>query len=71
MPVTVSYPGVYIQEMPSGARAIPAVATSVAMFVGMAQRGRMDIPVRIFNFADFEREYGSETRGELAKHTAQ
>lgn len=36
MPVSVSYPGVYIQEVGSGVRTI-SVATSIAAFVG--QRG--------------------------------
>ncbi len=66
MPVTPTYPGVYVQELPSGARAIAGVATSIAAFVGMAERGRMNVPVRIFNFADFERSFGAETKGELA-----
>ncbi len=66
MPVTVSYPGVYVQEEASGARAIAGVATSIAMFVGMAERGRIDTPIRIFSFADFEREFGPTTSGELA-----
>jgi hypothetical protein len=35
-------------------------------FIGMAERGRMDVPVRVFNIADFEREYGPTTSGELA-----
>ena len=66
MPVTVTYPGVYVQEQASGARAIAGVATSIAMFVGMAERGRIDTPIRIFSFADFEREFGPTTSGELA-----
>lgn len=71
MPVTVSYPGVYVQEEASGARAISGVATSVALFIGMARRGRMNLPVEIFNFADFEREFGAETGGELATQVGQ
>lgn len=66
MPVTPTYPGVYVQEEASGARAIAGVATSIAAFVGMAERGPMDTPVRIFNFADFERSFGATTEGELA-----
>ena len=71
MPVTVSYPGVYVQEEASGARAIAGVATSVALFIGMANKGRMNTPVEIFNFADFEREFGSTTDGELATQVSQ
>lgn len=58
MAVSVSYPGVYIQEVPSGSRAIAGVPTSVAAFVGYAVRGPVNDPVQIFSFADFERNFG-------------
>ena len=62
MPVTLSYPGVYIEEVPSGVRTITGVATSITSFVGRALRGPVDSddksPVRIFSFADFERVFG-------------
>lgn len=66
MPVNPTYPGVYIQEAPSGARAIAGVATSITAFVGMAERGPMNVPTRIFNFADFERTFGPTSDGEMA-----
>src|SRR3954451_9097657 len=58
MPVQLSYPGVYIQEIPSGSRAITGVATSVAAFVGRAARGPVNEPVPIGSFAEFERRFG-------------
>ena len=61
MPVQVTYPGVYIQEEPSGVRTITGVSTSVALFVGMAARGPMNAAVNLLSFADFERAYGSDT----------
>jgi len=61
MPVQVTYPGVYIQEEPSGVRTITGVSTSVALFVGMAARGPMNAAVNLLSFADFERTYGSDT----------
>ncbi len=36
---TYLHPGVYIEEIPSGAKPIEGVATSVAAFVGPAHRG--------------------------------
>ena len=42
MPVPVSYPGVYIEEIPSGVRTITGVATSIAAFVGWAPQGPTD-----------------------------
>jgi phage tail sheath protein FI len=35
MPPTLTYPGVYIDELPSSVRTIIGVATSVAAFVGL------------------------------------
>jgi phage tail sheath protein FI len=58
MPVPTTYPGVYIEERPSGAHAIAGVSTSVTAFVGAASRGPADSPVRIFSFADYVRTFG-------------
>jgi phage tail sheath protein FI len=58
MPVTVSYPGVYIEEIPSGVRTITGVATSIAAFVGRTSRGPTDEPVTVFGIGDFERNFG-------------
>ena len=61
MPATLSYPGVYIEEVPSGVRTLTGVATSVTAFVGRARRGPTDdddsAPVRVFNFGEFERVF--------------
>jgi hypothetical protein len=56
--VQVSYPGVYIQEVPSGVRTITGVATSVTAFLGAAPRGPVDDPVTITSFGDYERMFG-------------
>jgi phage tail sheath protein FI len=58
MPVHVTYPGVYIEEVPSGVRTITGVATSITAFLGRAQRGPINEPVVINNFGDFERTFG-------------
>jgi phage tail sheath protein FI len=64
MPVTLSYPGVYIEEVPSGVRTITGVATSITAFVGRARRGPVDndpqnlSPVRINSFAEYQRTFG-------------
>lgn len=59
MPVTPTYPGVYIEEVPSGVRTITGVATSITAFVGRARRGPDDVAVTINSYADFERNFGS------------
>ena len=58
MPVTVSYPGVYIQELGSGVRTVTGVATSIAAFVGRAARGPVNQPTTCFSFGDFARRFG-------------
>lgn len=58
MPVALTYPGVYIEEIPSGVRTITGVATSITAFIGRAQRGPIDEPVRVQSFAEFERQFG-------------
>ena len=58
MPVQPTYPGVYIEELPSGVRTITGVATSITGFIGKALRGPADQPVTITSFADYERTFG-------------
>jgi hypothetical protein len=58
MPVTPTYPGVYIEEIPSGVRTITGVATSITAFIGRALRGPINEPVTISSFGDFERLFG-------------
>ena len=58
MPVAPTYPGVYVEEIPSGVRTIVGVATSITAFIGRAARGPTDTAVTINNFGDFERIFG-------------
>jgi phage tail sheath protein FI len=59
MPVQVSYPGVYIQEVPSGVHTITGVATSTAAFIGRASKGKMNKATRILSLADYVRAFGA------------
>jgi len=58
MPVTPTYPGVYIQEIPSGVHTITGVATSIAAFIDYFTYGPMNQATQILSFADFERAFG-------------
>jgi phage tail sheath protein FI len=58
MPGQYTYPGVYVEEVPSGVRTITGVATSITAFVGRARMGPLNEPVRIQSFGDFERIFG-------------
>ena len=60
VPVTPTYPGVYIEEVPSGVRTITGVATSITALIGRTLRGPTDEdgPVTVNSFGDFERIFG-------------
>ncbi|HWN98547.1 MAG TPA: phage tail sheath subtilisin-like domain-containing protein [Blastocatellia bacterium] len=58
MPVTPTYPGVYIEEIPSGVRTITGVATSITAFIGWAPKGPTNQAQLILSFSDYERQFG-------------
>ena len=58
MSVNVTFPGVFVEELPDGVHPISGVATSVTAFVGQAARGPVDTPVTIASYADFQRIFG-------------
>ena len=61
MPVNPTYPGVYVQERPSGVRTIVGVGTSIAVFIGQAKNGPMMFPVRCLNYSDYTRNFSEDT----------
>jgi Bacteriophage tail sheath protein len=58
MPAAISYPGIYLDEIPSGVHTIPGVATSIVAVVGRASRGPTNQTVTINSFAEFENIFG-------------
>ena len=58
MPATLTYPGVYIEEVPSGVRSIAGVATSITAFAGWTARGDTDRATLVQSWAAFERSFG-------------
>ena len=58
MPVTTSFPGVYIEEIPSGVHTITGVATSIAAFIGWAPQGPTAEAQLVLSFADYTRIFG-------------
>src|SRR5207248_5024740 len=71
MPAALSYPGVYIEEIPSGVRTITGVPTSITAFVGRAVKGPVDEPQRISSFADFGRIFGGLWSGSMMSYAVQ
>src|SRR5262245_45628860 len=58
MPITPTFPGVYVEEIPSGVHTITGVATSIAAFVDTFERGLVNYAVHLLSMADFERYMG-------------
>jgi uncharacterized protein len=58
MPLAPTYPGVYKEELSNGIRAIEGVPTSITAFIGRAERGPVDKPVLIHDFADYRERFG-------------
>lgn len=53
-------PGVYVEEHDNSQRVIDGVGTSVAGFVGLAEKGQtLGAPVRITSYRDFLKEFGN------------
>jgi phage tail sheath protein FI len=71
MPAIVSYPGVYVLEEESGARAIAAASTSLTVFVGMADKGPFETPTQVLGLPGYERLFGTTSRGEMADQVRQ
>src|SRR6266487_4451860 len=68
MSVSPTYPGVYVQEVPSGVRTIVGVGTSIGMFIGTAKKGPINRPVRCAGYLDYARTYGEDpTGGDLVR----
>lgn len=63
MPVTPTYPGVYIEEVPSGVRTIAGVSTSTVVFLGRTKQGPINRPVLCLSHADFERVFSVQIAG--------
>lgn len=61
MPVTPTYPGIYIQELPSSTHTIVPAPTSITVFVGYTHPFKTRFPkqaIQIFSFTDYVREFG-------------
>ena len=68
MPVQPTYPGVYVQEVPSGVRTIAGVSTSIAMFIGRTKWGPVNEPVSCLNYTEFLRTFTDDTtQGDMAR----
>src|SRR5215469_8036037 len=58
MPVTTTFPGVYIEELPSGVHTITGVATSIAAFIGWAPKGPVNKATLVLSLSDYINQFG-------------
>src|SRR3974390_2914875 len=65
MPATLTYPGVYIEEIPSSVHTIAGVATSIGAFVGWAPKGSNSESPPVESLSDFQTQFWalSQTNG--------
>jgi phage tail sheath protein FI len=71
MPSALTFPGVYIEEIPSGVRTITGVATSITGFVGFAKRGPVNTPETVQSFPEFARKFGGLSAGSTMSYAVQ
>lgn len=65
-----SYPGVYVEEIPGGAKVIESAGTSTAAFFGVADKGPVDEMRKVFNFNEFKNHYGDfRSDGQFLAHS--
>ncbi|NVH74216.1 phage tail sheath family protein [Paraburkholderia sp. JPY432] len=55
---TPTYPGVYVNEIPSGVHTITGVATSVTAFIGSAPKGPLNEAVDVTSILEYGRTFG-------------
>ncbi|HSU38155.1 MAG TPA: hypothetical protein VLJ38_01275, partial [Polyangiaceae bacterium] len=58
MPVTPTYPGVYVEELPSGVHTIVGVSTSTTAFIGYAPSGPILHATNVENFTEYSSIFG-------------
>lgn len=69
MAVSPTYPGVYVQEVPSGVRTIAGVSTSTTLFVGASADGPINQPKLCLSYSEFKDTFGeSGSVGDLARY---
>src|SRR5918996_4971522 len=68
MPSTLTYPGVYIEEVKSEVRPIAGVSTSDTAFVGYFTKGPLDEAARVTSAAEFLEGFGAPSSESDAAH---
>jgi phage tail sheath protein FI len=78
MPVTTTFPGIYIEELPSATHTITAAPTSVTVFIGYPHPFKTPPanfalpikPIELFSFTDYENNFGGFISSDVFSHEA-
>jgi len=58
VPAEINYPGVYIEEIPTGVHTIEGVSTSITAFAGWARKGTTNRAQLVRSWIEFENKFG-------------
>jgi uncharacterized protein len=56
-------PGVYVEEVPAGARPLEGAGTAIAAFIGLAEDGPFNTPTLVSNWTQFTGAFGGFVEG--------
>jgi hypothetical protein len=59
MPPESKYPGVFVEEVPTGMQPIEGVSTSLTAFIGRTRSGPAQMPTSVGSVAEFESRFGA------------
>ena len=62
-------PGVYVEEIAGGSKPIEGVGTSVAGFIGFAEKGPFNAPTLITNWTQYRETFGDFVDGSYLAHS--
>ena len=68
MPQTLTYPGIYVEEVPSGVHPIAGASTSDTAFVDYFARGPVGIATRVTSLAEHEQLFGGPDPSSAASY---
>src|ERR1035438_8249362 len=51
-------PGVYVEEIDTGNKPIEGVSTSTAGFLGVTERGPVNVPILVTSYGEYTRMFG-------------
>src|SRR4051794_6335098 len=63
IPPPLTYPGVYVVEIPQSSRGVTPAPTSITAFLGRAVMGPVNEPTLVQTFGDYQQLFGGNASG--------